>query len=67
MANIYRYEDILERRDSMATVIMNELDAIKKEYGRPRKTVVENGEEATYSTGIDRLPIKYVLSPRYNC
>lgn len=48
MANIYRYEDILERRDSMAQVIINELDAIKKEYGRPRRTVVENGEEAVY-------------------
>ena len=48
MANIYRYEDILARRDSMAQVIMNELDAIKKEFGTPRKTVVENGEEAVY-------------------
>lgn len=48
MANIYRYEDILERRDSMAQVITNELDAIKKEYGQPRRTVVENGEEAVY-------------------
>ncbi len=48
MANIYRYEDILDRRDSMAQVIMNELDAIRKEYGRPRRTVVENGEEAVY-------------------
>ncbi len=48
VANIYRYEDILDRRDSMAQVIMNELDAIRKEYGRPRRTVVENGEEAVY-------------------
>lgn len=48
MANIYRYEDILERRDSMAQVIMNELDEFKKEYDRPRKTVIENGEEAVY-------------------
>lgn len=48
MANIYRYEDILDRRDSMAQVIMNELDAIKKEYDRPRRTVVENREEAVY-------------------
>lgn len=48
MANIYRYEDILDRRDSMAQVIINELDAIKKQYGRPRRTVIENGEEAVY-------------------
>lgn len=48
MANIFRYEDILERRDSMAQVIMNELDAFKKEYGKKRRTAIENGEEAVY-------------------
>ena len=48
MANIYRYEDILDRRDSMAQVIMNELDGFKKEYNHPRKTVIENGQEAVY-------------------
>ena len=32
MANIYRYEDILARRDSMAQVIMNELDEIKEKW-----------------------------------
>ncbi len=48
LANIYRYEDILERRDSMAQVIMNELDAIKKEYAKKRRTVVEDGKEAVF-------------------
>ena len=48
MANIYRYEDILDSRDSMAQVIMNELDGFKKEYSHPRKTVIENGQEAVY-------------------
>lgn len=48
MANIYRYEDILSRRDAMAQVIMNELDDIKKSYGRPRRTVIENMAEAVY-------------------
>lgn len=48
MANIYRYEDILERRDSMAQVIMNELDGFKKEYGRKRRTAIENAEEVVY-------------------
>ena len=46
--NIYRYEDILERRDSMAQVIMQDLDAIKKEYARKRRTSIENAEEAVY-------------------
>ncbi|MBE5892279.1 MAG: DNA topoisomerase 4 subunit A [Lachnospiraceae bacterium] len=48
MANIYRYEDILERRDSMAQVIMNELDEFKRAYAKPRKTVIENAQEAVY-------------------
>lgn len=48
VANIYRYEDILARRDSMAQVIMNELDVIKKEYARPRRTAIENAAEAVY-------------------
>jgi len=48
MANIYRYEDILEKRDSMAQVIINELEDFKKNYGRKRKTIIENGKEAVY-------------------
>ena len=48
MANIYRYEDILERRGSMAQVIINELDGYKKEFGRKRRTVIENAVEAVY-------------------
>ena len=48
MANIFRYEDILERRESMAQVIINELDQYKKEYGRKRRTAIENAEEAVY-------------------
>ncbi len=47
-ANIYKYEDILERRESMAQVIINELDALKKEYSTKRKTSIENAEEAVY-------------------
>ncbi len=48
MANIYRYEDILEKRDSMVQVIINELEDFKKEYGKKRKTLIENGQEAVY-------------------
>lgn len=48
VANIYRYEDILSRRDSMAQVLMNELDQLKKEFSRKRRTVIDNCEEAVY-------------------
>lgn len=46
--NIYRYEDILDRRDSMAQVIIQELDDIRNEYGRPRRTVIENASAAVF-------------------
>lgn len=48
MANIYRYEDILARRDSMAQVIINELDEIKECYGKKRKTQITNAQEAVF-------------------
>ena len=48
VANIYRYEDILDRRDSMVQVLMNDLDQIKKEFARKRRTIVDNCEEAVY-------------------
>ena len=62
MANIYRYEDILERRDSMAQVIMNELDEIKKEYGRKRRTAIENAEEAVYKEKeIEEVEVMFLM------
>lgn len=48
LENIARYEDILNNYDSMAGVIMEELDGYKKEFGRKRRTVVENAEEAVF-------------------
>lgn len=48
LKNIARYEDILNHYDSMANVIIEELDAFKKEYGRKRRTVIENAEEAVF-------------------
>jgi DNA gyrase subunit A len=46
--NIANYQDILDHYDSMANVIMQDLDAIKKEYGTRRRTTIENAEEAVY-------------------
>ena len=48
MSNIYLYEDILDRRDSMAQVIMKDLDNLKKAFHRERRTVIENAKEAVY-------------------
>ena len=48
VANILRYEDILDNYDSMANVIISELDAFKKAYGIKRRTQIENAEEAIF-------------------
>ena len=48
MKNIALYNDILNNYDSMADVIMKDLDTIKKEYGTKRRTSIENAQEAVY-------------------
>lgn len=48
VANIARYEDILNNYDSMSNVIIEELEGYKKEYGRKRRTKIENAEEAVF-------------------
>ena len=48
LKNIEKYEDILNHYDSMADVIISELDQYKKSYGRKRRTVIENAEEAVF-------------------
>ena len=45
---IAKYEDILHSRRSMTKVIKKDLLAIKKEYGQPRRTVIEDGKEAVF-------------------
>ncbi len=62
MANIYRYEEILEKKDTMAQVLVSELDTFKKEYGRARRTVIENGEEAVYKEKeIEEMEIMFLM------
>ena len=48
LKNIALYEDILNNYDSMADVIIDDLNKIKKEYAKTRRTVIENAEEAVY-------------------
>jgi len=68
MANIFRYEDILDRRDSMATVIMNELDAFKKEFGRKRRTVIENGQEAVFEEKkVEEMEVVFLMDRFHYC
>lgn len=62
LENIASYEDILNNYDSMATVIMKELDGVKREYGRKRRTVIENAEEAVYEEKkIENMEVWFLM------
>ncbi len=62
LANIYRYEDILERRDSMAQVILNELEEIKTEFAKKRKTIIDNCEDAVFEENkIEETEIMFLM------
>ncbi len=45
LKRIEHYQDLLNNYDSMASDILSGLAAIKKEYGRKRRTSVENAQE----------------------
>ena len=45
LKKIERYEELLNHYDSMARVIMEDLAKIREEYGRERRTSIENAEE----------------------
>ncbi len=62
LANIFRYEDILDRRDSMAQVIINDLEQYRKNYAIPRRTVIENAAEATYKEKeIEEMDVVFLM------
>ena len=65
LKRIERYEEILNNYDSMASVIMEELDQYKKEYGRKRRTVVENAEEAVFEENKIQEQKVVVLMDRF--
>ena len=48
LANIARYEEILNNYSVMMDVIVSDLNATKRAYGRKRRTVVENAQEAVF-------------------
>ncbi len=65
LKNIAEYEEILGNRGAMARVIIKELDRFKKEYGKPRKTLVENVEEAVYEEKKPEVTEVVVLMDRF--
>jgi Type IIA topoisomerase (DNA gyrase/topo II, topoisomerase IV), A subunit len=62
LINISLYEDILQNRGSMSKVIQKELTEIKKEYAKPRKTVVKNAAAAVYEEKkIEKLKVVFLM------
>ena len=62
LKNIARYEDILNNYDTMAEVITTELDGVKKQYGRKRRTAIENAEEVVFEEKkIEEMPVYFMM------
>ncbi|MBO6214095.1 MAG: DNA topoisomerase, partial [Lachnospiraceae bacterium] len=56
LKNIQTYSDILNNRATMAKVIIGELKEFKKNYATPRRTVIDNVEEAV----VEEKPIEEI-------
>ena len=56
LEKIAKYTKILGSRAEMAKVIIKDLQAIKKEYARERRTVIDNVEEAV----VEEKPIEVI-------
>ena len=65
LAKIEEYEDILNNEKSLKNVIRKELDKIKKEFGRERRTVVEDGKEAVYVAAPVKEEMVYFVMDRF--
>ena len=62
VANIFKYEDILESHESMSLVIQNDLNKIKKEYQAPRKTIIDNRETAVYEEKpVEETDVAFIM------
>ena len=56
------YMDVLENHKSMTKVLLKEMDGYKKEFDRPRRTVIENAEAAVYEEKkIEEAPVMFLM------
>lgn len=58
---IAQYEDILTNETSMRTLLLKELEALKKEFGLPRKTLIEQAEEVVYEEKQEEYELVVLL------
>ena len=62
LKNIEKYKDILTNPKTMDKTIIKELEEIKKEFATPRKTRIENLEEATFEEKkIEEAPVYFLM------
>ncbi|MEY8236344.1 DNA topoisomerase (ATP-hydrolyzing) [Lachnospiraceae bacterium 66-29] len=62
LSNIAKYEEILGSRAAMAKVIVKELTKFQKDYGRTRRTQIENAKEAVYEEKkIEEMPVVLLM------
>ena len=62
LSNIAKYEEILGSRAAMAKVIIKELNRFQKEYGRERRTAIENAAEAVYEEKkVEEMPVVLLM------
>ena len=62
LKNIAKYEDILENHSSMSKVIIKELQGFKKEYARPRRTLITNTKEAVFTEKkLEKIEVVFLM------
>lgn len=62
LRKIKEYRHILENRQNMNEVIKRDLEAIKEEFSKPRKTSMEDSKEAVYEeTVVEEQEVVFVM------
>ena len=62
LANIDTYKEILTNPKAMDKVIIKELDSYKKEYGRERRTLIENAEAVVFEEKkIEEMEVIFLM------
>ena len=62
LKNIAEYKEILTKPAKMDATIVKGLDAIKKEYGRERRTVIENSGEVVFEEKkVEEMEVVFLM------
>ena len=62
LKDIALYKEILTKPAKMDAAIIKDLDHIKKEYGRVRRTVIENASEVIYTeTKVEEMEVVFLM------